>query len=58
MGNIELEKKIPILKKSDLKINKVLINFINKKNNNWTEDLITERSNMLSSLAYDEIWKS
>jgi len=58
MGNIELEKKIPILKKSGLKINKVLINFINKKNNKWTEDLITERSNMLSSLAYDEIWKS
>ena len=58
MGNIELEKKIPILKKSDLKINKVLTDFINEKNNKWNENLITERSNMLSSIAYDEIWKS
>tara|TARA_B100001175_G_scaffold232514_1_gene199017 strand:+ start:321 stop:2063 length:1743 start_codon:yes stop_codon:yes gene_type:complete len=58
MGNIELEKKIPILKKSDLKINKVLTGFINEKNNKWNENLITERSNMLSSIAYDEIWKS
>lgn len=58
MGNIELEKKIPILKKSDLKINKVLTDFINEKNNKWNENLITERSNMLSSVAYDEIWKS
>ena len=47
-------------KPNDKVVGDEIVSFVlaQKKNNNWTEDLITERSNMLSSLAYDEIWKS
>ena len=57
MGNIDLENKLPILKKSALKINEDLISDIEKNNNVWDEQSILERSNKLASIAYDEVWK-
>ena len=57
MGNIDLEKKLPILKKSALKINEDLISDIEKNNNVWDEQSILDRSKKLASIAFDEVWK-
>ena len=39
MGNIDLKNKLPILKKSGLKINEDLIDDIESNNNIWNENL-------------------
>lgn len=57
MGNIDLENKLPILKKSALKINKDLVDDIESNNNIWDENSILDRSKKLASIAYDEVWK-
>ena len=57
MGNIDLENKLPILKKSGLKINEDLIDDIESNNNIWNEKSILDRSKKLASIAYDEVWK-
>ena len=57
MGNIDLENKLPILKKSGLKINEDLIFDIESNNNIWDEKSILDRSKKIASLAYDEVWK-
>lgn len=57
MGNIDLENKLPILKKSGLKINEDLIADIESNNDTWDEKSILERSKKLASIAYDEVWK-
>lgn len=57
MGNIDLENKLPILKKSGLKINEDLIFDIESNNNIWDEKSILDRSKKLASIAYYEVWK-
>ena len=57
MGNISFEDKLPILKKSSLRVNQDLVKFVSEKDNFWNEEIILDRTSKIASIAYDEIWK-
>lgn len=55
MGDIDFDKKIEYLKKSELCI---VTEFVAEyKNKVWNEEEINKRTDSLAELAYNEVWK-
>ncbi|KFX55320.1 DUF262 domain-containing protein [Clostridium botulinum] len=55
MGDIDFDKKIEYLKKSELYIVKEFVSEYEKKL--WNEEEINKRTDSLAELAYNEVWK-